>query len=121
MKNLQFAYVTRPLYKSQPHEGHLTTKLNYRRFPSHLLCTFLLFSFHLLPSLVHPAGFSFCFFRGFLVVFILFSSNNNNNLCDTASDFCGHWKLRLQSEEIYPYNYLRHYNLNNKLYHLYLK
>ena len=34
--------------------------------------------FHLLPSPVHPIGFSFCFFLGFLAIFILLSSNNNN-------------------------------------------
>ena len=36
----------------------------------------LIFPFHLLPSPVNPAEFSFCFFSGFLVIFILFSSNN---------------------------------------------
>jgi len=58
--------------ESQPHKARLTSKLNYRRFPSYLLCTFLLFPFHLLPSPVHPTGFSFCFFSGFLAIFILF-------------------------------------------------
>ena len=38
--------------------GHLTFNLNYRRFPSYFLCTFLIFPFHLLPSPVNPTGFS---------------------------------------------------------------
>ena len=61
---------------SQPHKGHLAFKLKYRWFPSYLLCTLLLFTFHLLPSPMHPTGFSFCFFPGFLAVFTLLSSNN---------------------------------------------
>ena len=63
--------------ESQLHEGHLTSKLKYKRFPSYLLCTFLLFSFHLLPSPMHPIRFSFCFFPGFLAIFMLLSSNSN--------------------------------------------
>ena len=39
---------------------HLTSKLKYRQFPFYLLCTLFLFYFHLLPSPVHPIGFSFC-------------------------------------------------------------
>ena len=39
----------------------------------------LMFPFQLLSSLVHPTGFSFCFFPDFHAIFILFSSNNNNN------------------------------------------
>ena len=39
----------------------------------------LLFTFHLFPSPLYPAGFSFCFFPGFLDTFILLSSNNDNN------------------------------------------
>ena len=64
--------------ESQPHKGHLASKLKYRRFPSYLLSTLLLFPFHLLPSPVHPTGFSFWFFPGFLAMFTLMSSNNNN-------------------------------------------
>ena len=45
----------------QFHNGHLTFKLKYRWFTSHLLYTLLLFLFHLLPSPVHLTGFSFCF------------------------------------------------------------
>ena len=60
--------------------GHFPSKLKYRRFPSYLLCTLLIFPFHILPSPVNPTGFSLCFFLGFLAIFILFSSNNNNNL-----------------------------------------
>ena len=56
-------------------KGRFTSKIKYRRFPSYLLCTLLLFSFHLLPSPVHPTVFSFCFFSGFLAIFILLSSN----------------------------------------------
>ena len=47
-----------------------------RRFPSYLTLT--LFLYFLLPSPVHPTGFSFCFFPGFLAIYILLSSNNNN-------------------------------------------
>ena len=65
--------------ESQTRMGHLTSNLIYRRFPSYLLCTLLLLPFHLLPSLVHPTGFSFCFFPGVLAIFTLLSSNNNNN------------------------------------------
>ena len=54
--------------ESQPHKGHLASKLKYRRFPSYLLSTLLLFPFHLLPSPVHPIGFSSWFFPGYLVV-----------------------------------------------------
>ena len=64
---------------SQSHMGYLTSKLNYRRFPSYLLCTLLLFPFHILPSPVHPIGFSFCFFPGLLAIFTLLSSNNKQN------------------------------------------
>ena len=48
---------------------HLQTQL--QAVPVYLLCTLLLFYFHLLPSPVHPTRFSFCFF---LVIFILMSS-----------------------------------------------
>ena len=64
--------------ESQPHKGHLTSKLKYRRFSFYLLCTLLLFAFHLLPSPVHPTGFSFYFFPGFLAIFTLLSLNSNN-------------------------------------------
>ena len=46
--------------ESQPHKGHLTSKLKYRRFPPYLLCTLLLFPFHLVPPTVHLIGFFFC-------------------------------------------------------------
>ena len=64
---------------SHQHKDHLTSKLKCRRFLSYLLCTLLLFPFHLLPSPVHPTGFTFRVFPGFLVIFTLSSSNNNNN------------------------------------------
>ena len=131
---LSTLYTTKPMsvslthtyLKSQPHKGHLTSKLKYRRFPSYLmgtkfgsqtiylvwgyiyiciyicsyvwtyyiyiysvsqiscetnypsylLCTSLLFTFHLLPSPVNPIGFPFCFFPGSLAIFTLLSSNN---------------------------------------------
>ena len=38
----------------------------------------LAFPFHFLLSPVHPTGFSFYFFPGFLAIFTLLSSNNNN-------------------------------------------
>ena len=37
----------------------------------------LMYPFHLLPSPVHPTGFLFYIFPGFLAIFILLSSNNN--------------------------------------------
>ena len=40
---------------------HRTSKLDYRRFSSCLLCALLLFILHLVPSPVHFTGFSFCF------------------------------------------------------------
>ena len=65
-------------FESQPHNGHLTFKLKYRRIPSYLLCTLLLYPFHLLPSPLHPTGFSFSFFLGFLAIFILLSSQQQS-------------------------------------------
>ena len=38
----------------------------------------LIFPMHLLPSPVHRTRFSFCFFPGFLNIFILLSSKNKN-------------------------------------------
>ena len=35
-----------------------------------------IFPFHLLPSPVNPTAFSFCFFPGFLAIFIFLTSNN---------------------------------------------
>ena len=46
----------------------------------HSLDHTLIFPSHLIPSPVHPTGFSFCFFPGFLAIFIMFSLNNNNRL-----------------------------------------
>ena len=45
-----------------------------RRFP---FLPSLIFPLHLLPSPVHLTGFSFCFYPGFLAIFILLSSNSN--------------------------------------------
>ena len=57
----------------------------YRRIPSYLLCTLLLFLFNLLPSPVHPTGFFFCFFPGFLVIYTLLSSKNNSTRVTSTS------------------------------------
>ena len=46
-----------------------------RRFPYYLLLYFL-FIFYF-PRCIYLTGFSFCFFPGFLVIFILLSSNSN--------------------------------------------
>ena len=63
---------------SQIYIYHLTSKLNSKtvELPS-LDPSSLIFPFHLLPSPVHPTGFSFCIFPGFLAIFILMSSSNN--------------------------------------------
>ena len=62
----------------KPTQSH-DSKLKYRRFQSYIFCTLLLFPFHLLPSPVHPTGFSSCSFPGFLAIFTLLSSNIINN------------------------------------------
>ena len=46
----------------------------YRQFPFYLLCTLLSYPFHLLPSPMHPTGFSLCFLPGFLATITLLSS-----------------------------------------------
>ena len=53
---------------------------NYRRFPSYILCTLLLLPFHLLPFPVYPTGYSFCLIPGFLAIFILLSSRQQQIL-----------------------------------------
>ena len=45
----------------------------------------LIFPFHLLPSPVHPTGFFFCFFPGFLVIYTLLSSKNNSTRVTSTS------------------------------------
>ena len=56
----------------------LISKLNSKTVPVlPSLGPSLIFSFHLFPSPVYPTGFFFCFFPGFLAIFILISSNNN--------------------------------------------
>ena len=62
--------------ESQPHKSHLTSTLNTKTVP---VLPSVIFPFHLLPSPMHPARFSFCLFPSFLSIFILLSSNNNNN------------------------------------------
>ena len=47
--------------------------------PNSTLLTFSYISFSYFTSPVHPTGFSFCFFPGFLAIFILLSSSNNNS------------------------------------------
>ena len=64
--------------ESQAHKDHLTSKLKYMQLPSYLLCTLLIFPFHLIPAPMHHTGLSFCFFPGFLAMFTLMSSKNNN-------------------------------------------
>ena len=59
----------------QPHKDHLTSILNSKTVPVlPALVPSLIFPIHLLPN-----GFSFCFFPGFLAIFIMFSSNNNRS------------------------------------------
>ena len=57
----------------------------------HSLYPSLVFTFHLLPSPVHPTGFYFCFFffSDFFAIIILLSSNNNNVFwCSTTQTYC---------------------------------
>ena len=58
-----------------------------RVFPSYLLCALLLFPFHLLPSPVHLTGCSFCFFPGFLAIFILLLSQQQQQQRRVLFDF----------------------------------
>ena len=53
------------------HKDHLTSKLNSKTVPVlPSLDPSLIFPFLLIPSPVHPTGFSFCFFPGFLAILI---------------------------------------------------
>ena len=73
---------TSDLCESQPHKCNLTFKVNSKMVPVlPSLVPSVIFPFHLLLSPVHPTGFSFCFFPGFLAIFSLLSSNNNNQFC----------------------------------------
>ena len=66
---------------SQPHKGHLISKLNFKTVPVlSSLDPSLIFLFHQIPSPVYPPGFSFCFFHSLLAIFILSSNNNNTTL-----------------------------------------
>ena len=38
-----YIYISYDPYESQPYKGHLTSKFNYRRLPSYLLCTLFLY------------------------------------------------------------------------------
>ena len=62
------------------HGSHKTKVTNmevgYMNDPS--LDPFLTYPFYLLPSQVHPTGFSFCFLPGFLANFVFLLSNNKN-------------------------------------------
>ena len=61
---------------------HLQTQFNDgSRFT--LSWPYLIFPFHVLPSAVHPTGFTFCFFPDFLAIFIMLSSNKINNIRKT--------------------------------------
>ena len=76
--NILFYLIKFPRYE-------LTSPSNstQRRFPSYLfIYPFLIFSFHLLPCLVHPNGFSFYILPGFFAIFIMLSSSNNNILVE---------------------------------------
>ena len=44
-----------------------------------------IFHFRLLPSPVHLTGFFFCFFPGFLTIFVLLSLNNNITFFDKST------------------------------------
>ena len=68
-------YLINGACESQLHKGHLTSKLNYNTVP---VLPSLIYPFHLSPSPVHPTGSFFCFFPGFLAIFISLSWNNNN-------------------------------------------
>ena len=60
--------------------------LNFKTFPVLLfLSPSPIFPFHLLPFPVHPTGFSFYIFPGFLAMFILLSSNNNKSFYRTVN------------------------------------
>ena len=60
--------------ESQPHKGYITSKLNSMTVPVLTsLDLYLIFSFHILISPVHPTRFFSCFFPGFLTIYILFS------------------------------------------------
>ena len=69
-----FALLTRN-YECQPHKGspHLQTQLQ-----DGFRLTFSLISFSFLSFPVHSTGFSFCFFPGFLAIFIFLPLNNDN-------------------------------------------
>ena len=62
-----------PHYLWEPtSQNHLTSRLKYRRIPTYLLCTILL------PSPVHPTGFSFWFFPGFLAILPCYHRTTKN-------------------------------------------
>ena len=65
------------LYKSMLLSVHAFFKLNSLTVSIFPLTPSRIFHFNLLPFPVHPTGFSFYIFPGFLVIFILLSSNNN--------------------------------------------
>ena len=59
-------------HEDKPREYRITSKLNCMTVP---VLPSLIYPFHLLPSsVVHPIGFSFCFFPDFLAIFIFLSS-----------------------------------------------
>ena len=87
--HLLLLFTRSPKYAVRIYQGHLTSKLNYKTVPVLpsldprlillLILIFSWFHFYLLLYPVHPTGFSFFFFPGFLAIFIFLSLNNNNN------------------------------------------
>ena len=68
-----WSYVTLLLCDPTSQGLGLNFKLNCKTVPVLPSLIFL----HLLPSAVNPAGYSFCFYSGFLDIFVLLSSYNN--------------------------------------------
>ena len=82
---------------SQPHKGHLISEM----IPVlSSLGPSLIYPCHLLPSPVQPTRFSFCSFSGFLAIFIMLSSNNNNETLHNIYQFLTQhiiaWNINVQ-------------------------
>ena len=77
------------------HKGHFSFKLN-SAMVSVLLS--LNFPLHLLSFPVHLTGFHFCFFHGFLAIFILLPSSHNNK-----KNHKGHLTSKLNSKTVPSY------------------
>ena len=64
--------------ESQPHRpSPLKSQLNSMTVPD---LPSLIFNSHLLPSHLYTTGFSFCFFPGFLAIFILSWNSNSSTI-----------------------------------------